>query len=101
MRGWFSIILCGAACLGFVATDSVHAQEDPVAPARARYQEADKALATDADAQRAMLLESYARGINKLVADAQAAGDLDRLLAITPQEANASFGRVLLSDNRC
>lgn len=26
---------------------------------------------------------------------------MDRLLAITPQEANASFGRVLLSGNRC
>ncbi|MDP9939965.1 Rho-binding antiterminator [Ectopseudomonas alcaliphila] len=26
---------------------------------------------------------------------------MDRLLAITPQNAGASFGRVLLNDNRC
>jgi len=26
---------------------------------------------------------------------------MDRLLAITPQDADASFGRVLLSGNRC
>ncbi|OZB19721.1 MAG: transcriptional antiterminator [Pseudomonas sp. 34-62-33] len=26
---------------------------------------------------------------------------MDRLLAITPQDAGASFGRVLLSGNRC
>jgi len=34
-------------------------------------------------------------------ADGQQRLRMDRLLAITPQDAGASFGRVLLSGNRC
>lgn len=52
-----------------------------------------QALTTQATAKEEFLLIRTSDGEQRL--------RMDRLLAITPQEANASFGRVLLSVNRC
>lgn len=52
-----------------------------------------QALTTQTTAKEEFLLIRTSDGEQRL--------RMDRLLAITPQEANASFGRVLLSGNRC
>lgn len=52
-----------------------------------------QALTTQTTAKEEFLLIRTSDGEQRL--------RMNRLLAITPQEANASFGRVLLSGNRC
>lgn len=52
-----------------------------------------QALTTQTTAKEEFLLIRTSDGEQRL--------RMDRLLAITPQEADASFGRVLLSGNRC
>lgn len=53
----------------------------------------DQALTTQTTAKEEFLLIRTSDGEQRL--------RMDRLLAITPQDADASFGRVLLSGNRC
>ena len=52
-----------------------------------------QALTTQTTAKEEFLLIRTSDGEQRL--------RMDRLLAITPQDAGASFGRVLLSGNRC
>ncbi|MDH1441804.1 Rho-binding antiterminator [Pseudomonas sp. GD03721] len=52
-----------------------------------------QALTTQTTAKEEFLLIRTSDGEQRL--------RMDRLLAITPQDADASFGRVLLSGNRC
>ena len=52
-----------------------------------------QALTTQTTAKEEFLLIRTSDGEQRL--------RMDRLLAITPQDADASFGRVLLSSNRC